>query len=879
MSDESPRLSAHLEQAYTEALTLSHSGIILCTFDGVILETSGDVAPILGLDGPDASRRLVGTRITELVIPLLTEDSILDTVREQGAFPATERFFHTLSGELKCVRLDARRIADPASGAECVQIVAHDISDLKSVEVELRRRTELQELVTRISTEFINVRPDSLRESMARALADIGAFLTVDVASAILLTPDRKSIQDVLEWNVGEFPTIKEVLQGRQAMEYPWILERLERGEAVFIAGSDGLPPAAEREQNVLRELGIRSLMAMPLIAGQSYMGLVVVVLFDEERVWSADEVALLRLASEIFSGAIERKRAEEELHKRIGFERIINTISAQFINVDPSEIGAEIDQALRLLGEFVNADRCYMSMFSDQEDVVVGGYEWCAPGVQSQYDILHGKNVRTTLVWAERQFYQHNCLIISSLSELPPEAAAERALFEAQSIKSLLNVPITVGRKLIGLLGFETVYDERVWTEDTLAMASLMGQALGNAVVRKRAEEERRSLEEQIWHAQKLESLGVLAGGIAHDFNNLLMAILGNASLARLHVSGDSPALECIEHIEKASQHAAELTNQMLAYAGKGALSIGLVSMSKLASEMISLLETSVSKKARIDLNLDPDTPLIKGDTGQLRQVVMNLVTNASDAVGDSGGTIHLSTGMVYVDESMLSEMVMAEGFQCGECVFLEVNDTGCGMDEETKRRVFDPFFSTKFTGRGLGLAAVLGIVRGHHGAIHLESSPGKGTTFLVYFPPAGATEVSHSEEREAASSEWQAWGGILVVDDEEEVRRVAQALLERRGFQVFMASDGVEALEVYREHASEIRAVLLDMTMPNMGGRETYEALSKLNPNLPVAFSSGYMELEELEPFHEQENVAFIQKPYSIQALHETIARLLGM
>ncbi|MFA6244394.1 MAG: ATP-binding protein, partial [Candidatus Hydrogenedentales bacterium] len=812
MSDESPRISSDLELVQQAALELSRTAVYRLTFDGVILEADEMLVRILGLTDTNRAANLAGAHISDLMVPLRPEDFLLDTVRTQGHCYVAETSFKTMSGDTRWVRLDGRRVADLATGSDCALIMMQDITELKFAEEELRRRTMHQELVTRISTEFINIRADSLESSVGRALEEIGTFLSVDIAGAILLTSDRKSIREILEWNKAGNPSVKGMLTGLDATEYPWILERLERGEAVFMAGSEGLPSTAAHERAFVDELGIRSLLAMPLVAGQSYMGLVAVVLLQEERVWPTDEVALLRLASEIFSGAFERRRAEAELHKRIGFERIINTISAQFINVEPSEIGPEIDDALKLLGEFVDADRCYMSMFSEQGDVVTGSYEWCAPGVQPQLDILSGQNVRTALPWAEKQFYRHNCLVVSSLSELPPEAAAERALFEAQSIKSLLNVPITVGRKLIGLLGFETVRGERVWSEDTLAMASLMGQALGNAVERKRSEEERRSLEEQVWHAQKLESLGVLAGGIAHDFNNLLMAILGNASLARIHVPNDSPAVECIEHIEKASQHAAELTNQMLAYAGKGALSIGLVSLSKLASEMMPLLETSISKKTQISVELDRDIPAIKGDSGQLRQVVMNLITNAADAVADSGGSVRLVTGTAEVDDAMLGEMVMADGFQAGKFLYLEVSDNGCGMDEDTKRRVFDPFFSTKFTGRGLGLAAVLGIVRGHHGAIHLASTPGQGTTFRVYFPPADTEAESRKEVPAAAEEERQGRGGILVVDDEEEVRRVAQALLERRGFTVFLANDGVEAIERYSEHASEICAVLLD-------------------------------------------------------------------
>ena len=382
----------------------------------------------------------------------------------------------------------------------------------------------------------------------------------------------------------------------------------------------------------------------------------------------------------------------------------------------------------------------------------------------------------------------------------------------------------------------------------------------------------ERRRTEEQMLQMQKLESLGVLAGGIAHDFNNLLAGILGNAGIAKSEVEdGDDPS-ESLANIETAARRAADLTRQMLAYSGRGAFVIQRIDLSALVAEMAHLLATAISKKAVLRLHTLDRLPPVEGDATQLRQVVMNLITNASDALGDGAGTITLTTGVTHATRADLASTYIDEALPEGEYVFLEVADTGCGMEDETQARIFDPFFTTKFTGRGLGLAATLGIVRGHRGAIAVESAPGHGTRMRLLLPvcataPAEDT-IAAVPAPEPGVVSWRGQGRILVVDDEELVRSLAARVLEASGFEVVGATDGLEALEVFERAPDSIRLVLLDWMMPRLSGAETLDALRERRSDLPVILSSGYAE-QTVSGRLDDRLTVFIQKPYRPQEL----------
>ncbi len=376
------------------------------------------------------------------------------------------------------------------------------------------------------------------------------------------------------------------------------------------------------------------------------------------------------------------------------------------------------------------------------------------------------------------------------------------------------------------------------------------------------------RKLEMKVQQAQKLESLGVLAGGIAHDFNNLLVGILGNAGLALEEMPPEAPAREQIRDIHAAAIRAAELTKQLLAYAGKGRFVIARIDLRRLVEEMAHLLSAVTPRNVILKYSFAPNLPLVDGDASQLRQIVMNLITNAADAIGERGGIITVGTSVVEADKAYLSDTYLDEGLPAGYYVSLEVADTGVGMSPEMKARIFDPFFTTKFTGRGLGLAAVLGILRSHRGAIKVYSELGRGSTFRVLLPAANGGPDSLRPPTGVASMPKQS-GLILVIDDDEAVRNVAKRALERAGYRVVTAVDGVDGLEVFAANKDEIRAVLLDVTMPRMGGEETFRRLRQAAPDVRVLLSSGYSEQEATSVFAGKGLAGFLEKPFTTATL----------
>jgi C4-dicarboxylate-specific signal transduction histidine kinase/ActR/RegA family two-component response regulator len=401
----------------------------------------------------------------------------------------------------------------------------------------------------------------------------------------------------------------------------------------------------------------------------------------------------------------------------------------------------------------------------------------------------------------------------------------------------------------------------------------------LQDITAQKRAGQELLAVERRLQETQKLESLGVLAGGIAHDFNNLLTGILGNASLARLDLPpGYASVRVSLDNLEQATVRAADLCKQMLAYAGRGRFVIQPLNLSRLVRETAELLEVSLGRKATLKLDLAEGLPAFQGDATQVRQILMNLVLNASEALGDKGGVITVRTNVVEATREYLEKAKFSERAEEGRYVFVDVSDNGCGMDAATRAKIFDPFFTTKFTGRGLGLAAVLGIVRGHKGAIQVYSEPGRGTTFKVFFPALDKPATPPAPVLQAAA-EKGGFGTILVVDDEATVRRVAEQILLSAGYEVVLADDGARGIELFRQSPSRFSAVLLDLTMPRMDGEEAFRVLQEVAPDVCVVLMSGFNEQDTLDRFAGRGVAGFVPKPFSAEMLrsklHEAIAK----
>jgi len=431
---------------------------------------------------------------------------------------------------------------------------------------------------------------------------------------------------------------------------------------------------------------------------------------------------------------------------------------------------------------------------------------------------------------------------------------------FEGRVARGSVEVPVEVNTKVVEFEG----------TPALLTVSRDVSE-------RRRLEQERRVLEARNQHAQKLESLGVLAGGIAHDFNNLLMGVLGNASLALSDLSPRDPAWESIKQIEVAARRAAELTGQILTYSGKGPVVMKPMDLSDVVREMAKLLQPAVTSKARVEYSLDSDLPAVSGDASQVRQVVMNLIMNASDALGDSPGTIRVRTAVVDPDHLDRHANYLGDDTAEGPYVLIEVSDDGCGLDEDQRKRMFDPFFTTKFKGRGLGLSTVMGIVRSHKGGITVDSEPGRGTTVRVYLPVSGERLERRARPAEKPSLDWGGAGAVLVIDDEPAVRNVVRMALEKAGFEAILAEDGSRGLELFREYHDDIRAVLLDLSMPGLSGDEVLERIRAEDESAVVILSSGYAEERVLERLHGLGISGFLQKPYHPGALLQLLEQLL--
>ena len=404
---------------------------------------------------------------------------------------------------------------------------------------------------------------------------------------------------------------------------------------------------------------------------------------------------------------------------------------------------------------------------------------------------------------------------------------------------------------------------------------------SLRDLTERRKAEKERQRHETERQYAQKLESLGVLAGGIAHDFNNLLMSIVARAGLALRSLASDSPAREHLHIIEKSGLRGGELANQMLTFAGKTQLDFQTIALHQFLKEIKSFLRSTVSKRITLTFNLSGDLLPIRGDRSQLRQLLMNIVMNAAEAIGDQEGTIQISTSTVDTATQDFRHYHIMGDLPWGPCISLKIQDTGSGIKPELIPKIFDPFFSTKFPGRGLGLASLLGIACGHGAAIAVHSIIGQGTEFLFLFPitkkpvPQGSPSLTLPKEPAIHSTPTK----VLVVDDEEDVRTACSLVLQEIGFEALVAQDGKAGAHIFNQYHNQIALVFLDLTMPHLDGGKLAEKIRLKDPDVPILVASGYAEEEAMKHFTQSGVNAFIQKPFQIEVLIAKVQELTGL
>lgn len=421
-----------------------------------------------------------------------------------------------------------------------------------------------------------------------------------------------------------------------------------------------------------------------------------------------------------------------------------------------------------------------------------------------------------------------------------------------------------------------------KIGAQDYISKNELEGRLLIRSL-RYAVERHRLQMELHIAHkrqllSQKLESLGLIAGGVAHDFNNLLGAISGNAELAELKSPQAGQAHEFLRNIITACKRGGELCNQLMAFSGKGYLELSVCDLNELIQDLLPLMSVSLSKKDEIQYKLMDDIPMVEVDDVQIRQIIMNLLTNASDALEDKTGNILIETGIIPLDDMFMQGNFWGSSSvqESQDYVYIKVKDNGSGMTNETIAKIFDPFFTTKFSGRGLGLAAVLGIIQAHHGALKVDSQLGAGSCFWCLLPISNKKKTLKTEQQ-SISEQWQGHGRILIADDESDLRDALNHYLQSIGFETILAADGLQALEKFKQHKNTITAVLLDMTMPKMNGKDIYEQIIQIVPDMKVLLMSGYTEKKIDSEFNKGSAHAFIKKPFRLRELNEAIQQLL--
>ncbi len=435
------------------------------------------------------------------------------------------------------------------------------------------------------------------------------------------------------------------------------------------------------------------------------------------------------------------------------------------------------------------------------------------------------------------------------------------------------------IEEKFIGREG-KVFYGEAISQRVTFEGQAVILTTVRDITARRKAERESRAWQERIQETQKQESLAVLAGGVAHDFNNLLMGIMGNANIMLSEITADSPWYQRLCTIEQASQRASELTRQLVAYSGGAKFVLQPINLADLCHEMRGLLRASISRKIEFRFDIDPELPAVPADATQMRQVIMNLFLNAAEAIGEGTGSINVRIRAQDADRDLLAATFMQSTLAEGPCVSMVISDDGCGMAPDTRAKMFDPFFSTKGAGRGLGLAAVMGIVHGHGGAMLVDSETGAGTKFELLFPLAEASLVEevHATSTTQQPANWHPEGLYLLADDEKHVREVMLETLVGPKTNVLAARDGQEAVDLFKQSPNEFKAAILDVTMPRLSGSEAMERLRKLRPDLPVVLTSGYADMADTKLAGNGAHSVFLAKPFRpselIKALYEVLS-----
>ncbi len=813
--------------------------------------------------------------------------------------------------------------SDPSAG---LVFTALDITERKATENKLRYYAGLLHLVLDVSTSFINLSTGEIDIGINNALKMIGEFVRVDRSYLFQFHEGGQIMDNTHEWcTQGTSPQIQR-LQGITIDDMPWFFSQIQKLDFVHIPEVDKLPQEACAEKNEFHAEDIKSLIAMPIIHGGSLLGFLGLDSVQEHKVWSTEEISLLKVVGEIFANVMVHRRSEEARNALLAaIPDIMFRLSADgaFLDFNSPNSNSLLLPPEQFLGKKVSdvlfPDLARLTELKISETLASGklvNYEYeTVTGAQKKHwearMAICGKDQVMTIIRdiTERKLFEERLIE----SEERYRTSIENSNDGVAIVKG--DKHLYVNRKFVEIFGYdsadeiigqpviitvhpddrEKVFDinrkrqqnggapsryefkglkkngDVVTVEVSATKTTYSGESM--SLVYLRDVTERRSLEEQLLHAQKMEAVGQLAGGVAHDFNNILTAIIGYGSLLHMKMREDEPLRVYAEHILASAHKATHLTQSLLAFSRKQILNPEPANVNEILLNVRRLLSRTIGEDIELVTSVGEGELTILADVVQIEQVLMNLAINARDAMPD-GGILTIGIEPVYMDPAYVRRNNFGRP---GHFVRISVIDTGIGMDETTKERIFEPFFTTKEVGKGtgLGLSMVYGIVNQHNGFIKVLSELHKGTTFEIFLPliRAQATRERKKEEIPFLTGS----GVILMAEDDTTVRQLTKQLLEDAGYTVIEAFDGEDVIAKFNDNREKVDLLLLDAVMPKKNGKEAYEMISHIHPGIKTLFMSGYSE----DIIHKrgilQNGLNFIAKPVAPNALLKKIKELL--
>jgi FixJ family two-component response regulator/signal transduction histidine kinase len=725
------------------------------------------------------------------------------------------------------------------------------------VAVHASETPEFERLLADLSAGFVNLPPARIDAAITDALRRSAASLGADRAQLIRFSDDGRGVAITHSGALDGVPAAQPlVVTGA----YPWVVGRLRAGEPAVIPRLDDLPPEAALDRARFERIGVKSNLTMPMTVAGKVVGALAFGCMRAARDWPPRLVERVGVLATIFGNALAHKRAQEGLDAAITFERLISDVLGRLLTARPGEVDQVIEAGLADMAQAFGAGRATLWQRVGDRPEFVKTHRWLADGVPVARDVLGPVG----MPWIGARLAAGETVRFVDHSNLPPAAAADLPRLRELDIRSAMMVPLAVSGQVVGALSFATPREDREWPAELVSRTRLFGEVLASALARQAAERREQDAQAQAAHAARVGTMGVIAASLVHELTQPLAASLANAQTAVELLDVATPDLDelraTVADIVADDRRVGDLIRQLRRFLRRGEVERTEVDMREVVGEVLRLAGNAATEKgAAITLDLAESLPRLAGDRVQLEQVLLNLLLNAIDAVAANEPGARRIT-------------VVARASETG--IGLEVSDTGPGMDEQTLARVFQPFFTTKPGGMGLGLSISRSIVAAHGGSLSARSAPGSGTTFRVQLPlrpPAEAPAEPASPAVAAPSA-----GTVFLIDDDASMRRALERQLEDAGCRVEAFASAQDYLD--RAPQGGIACIVSDVRMPGLSGLDLQASLARAGRGLPMVFMSGHGDVPTAAHAMKAGAVAFLAKPFSKAELLAAVGDALG-